>query len=395
MSDTPPTQALANTATSNPLRMTLRKILEAVIRTAKDTSSPFVSQTIIDSFATEDNIRSVLQQESNFIATYDPGELDGEVKSIHTEAPKFFTLMLCSNILIDSLVNLRQKGVTDNNLPLTPKDCEHLEERATFDDNGEFLPQQKYFTAMLEEGRYDLEVPEAFPSPFRTGLSQGVQIGVGHNGKVRNIPATNRCFDFRRPSTEQRFALKIIESWNEEAAQCEQAFLENMKNHEHEHIANSYTAFWHRGSYHIISELAAGDVDQLLTEARQWTPSLQWLLQQMHGLASALQTIHNRPSNDECFGVHGDIKENNILAYFRYGQKAPPHLCLADWDCYDYVTDPNKLCYIEKDQTEDIRAMGRLYATLLLRFRPDRGDLDQTSGGKSEAFVPSNAPKLV
>jgi hypothetical protein len=119
-----------------------------------------------------------------------------------------------------------------------------------------------------------------------------------------------------------------------------------MKAFPHDHIARTHTAFWYRNDYRIISKMAGGDAEGLMTKIASRgrhtvipTYTLEWLIRQMHGLSSALQKIH-RPNN-ESRGSHGDINIKNILVYFRDGVNAPPHLCLTDWGCYQRWTGPH------------------------------------------------------
>jgi hypothetical protein len=81
-------------------------------------------------------------------------------------SPRLWVLLLYSSVSIEIIKLISDRNLTDKDLPLTLQDhCNHLnsEIQETLKTDGEFLPYQKFFTVMLEEGRYNLQVPEDVP----------------------------------------------------------------------------------------------------------------------------------------------------------------------------------------------------------------------------------------
>ena len=78
------------------------------------------------------------------------------------------------------------------------------------------------------------------------------------------------------------------------------------------------------GGYYLLFPLAGNDLDEFwANDPRPIRNSAtdSWIAKQMVGLASALESIHNPPSNtlqlpqDHMYGRHGDIKPENVLWY--------------------------------------------------------------------------------
>lgn len=88
----------------------------------------------------------------------------------------------------------------------------------------------------------------------------------------------------------------------------------------HPNILEHLASYHHRGVYNIISPLADMDLETLLGTNRSQTPfrSDYMLVSAMHGIASALESLHHffgEEYGKAMIGCHHDIKPQNILVY--------------------------------------------------------------------------------
>lgn len=87
----------------------------------------------------------------------------------------------------------------------------------------------------------------------------------------------------------------------------------------HPHIVPLLASYRMESKYHLVFPLA--DCDLAMYSRSEPKPSndkrtLEWFGSQMRGLADALSTVHGQNSQEkDLYGVHGDIKPENILCF--------------------------------------------------------------------------------
>jgi len=128
-------------------------------------------------------------------------------------------------------------------------------------------------------------------------------------------------------------AVKRLHSAREEDFKKEEEMLKELAKNEHPHIIKLLATFKMAGRYHLMFPWANRNLRTYWNDhpSPEWNPkTLMWCLEQMKGLASALEAIHNfkqqacnnpsqlvspgyARSGTYRFGRHGDIKPENIL----------------------------------------------------------------------------------
>ncbi|PSR97611.1 hypothetical protein BD289DRAFT_425290 [Coniella lustricola] len=146
------------------------------------------------------------------------------------------------------------------------------------------------------------------------------------------------------------FAIKRLKSKDDEAFRREVRNLLRLHNAEHPNLLSLLATYKYKGYYHLVFPWADGDLRRLW----QSTPNpqagkeeMRWLASQCASIASALRSVHagaeswmhstgDGPSDKQRmamnkFGLHGDIKPENIFIFSKGHQKKAlamglPHL---------------------------------------------------------------------
>lgn len=109
------------------------------------------------------------------------------------------------------------------------------------------------------------------------------------------------------------------------------------------HLVKLLVTFQHGENHYLMFEWADGDLQNFWKTRTAKEPLLadKWAAQQCYGLATALKQIHgmatwqrkkreSSPLSDE-YGIHGDIKPENILWFSSYGDhNSKDHLVVSD-----------------------------------------------------------------
>jgi serine/threonine protein kinase len=260
------------------------------------------------------------------------------------------------------IVELMDDNLKDTDLPLVPCDAEkgyrHILARRTLpmvplQCLQDWPPQlRKSFKEMqhrLSPAFLDLTTDPAsgqrvvqhkeFESAVVLPFMECEQKEHGGYGIVSRVKIHSHCHgfcDILRPiETDQYFALKRIiktpkakqtnsdiDFWNEVDS------LKRFSGFSHEHLVTLLMTWTIRDRYYLLFPLAECDLD------RYWESktipedpynqlldieTLEWLLEQVHGMTDALDKIHNPSWNtlspQDQFGRHGDLKPENVLWY--------------------------------------------------------------------------------
>lgn len=151
--------------------------------------------------------------------------------------------------------------------------------------------------------------------PISITFAESDLIGAGSYGTVfQSAQVSGDAHD-------RRYAIK---KFSGEAARMsfeqELKALEALQSSGHQNITLHNSGWRQDGDFYILFPLAQGDLRSMF---RQSPPPLglraeQWMVEQMAGLASAVDYLHNgllAPKRDEAALCHGDLKPENILLF--------------------------------------------------------------------------------
>lgn len=138
------------------------------------------------------------------------------------------------------------------------------------------------------------------------------------------------------PALNPYFAIKKLRSKDDEAFRREVRNLLRLHNAEHPNLVSLLATYKYRGYYHLVFPWADGDLRRLW----QSTPNpsagkdeMRWLAGQCASIASALRSVHagaeswvhgagdRKHMAMNKFGIHGDIKPENIFIFSKGQQK--------------------------------------------------------------------------
>ncbi|KAF5645962.1 serine threonine kinase [Fusarium tjaetaba] len=194
----------------------------------------------------------------------------------------------------------------------------------------------------------DLEAPMFydFGSSSRSVFDEAVSIKCGgtsqvfrvqfHSGLVHEYAAEGK--------EEHAFALKkICNGTSQDYARERDAYRRlSLAQNPHPHIVPLLASYLMESKYHMVFPLA--DCDLAMYLRNQPKPSndkrtLEWFGGQLRGLADALSTIHGQKGQAKTvYGVHGDIKPENILCFGSNDGDRPMRLALTDFGSSYFCT---------------------------------------------------------
>lgn len=125
--------------------------------------------------------------------------------------------------------------------------------------------------------------------------------------------------------------------------------------------------------FYFLYDFAKGDLEDVFASTQySHQNSITWVAEQFHGLAEALQAVHNErkddlrenlhATEDRFYGRHGDIKPSNILWFNSEATGGKDILALSDFGTGRLHTKPRT--------TEDPRNLAGT-----LTYRPPEFDL--------------------
>jgi len=106
----------------------------------------------------------------------------------------------------------------------------------------------------------------------------------------------------------------------------EERILKKLQTFNDPHIVELLDSYCTLDSYVLVFPLANSNIDELMERdlsSSNIEPTAAWVVEQMAGLANALQYLHTGDDKNKSYGRHGDIKPENIL-WYSTGEKGPP-----------------------------------------------------------------------
>lgn len=267
-----------------------------------------------------------------------PGHAKEELgKQARSTARILFLITVAADLPMSNLcLLLLHRGLNDQNLPITNVTYDALEERVKLK---EFQALQHLIPPVLKESTFltsgvDSTLPIEIKSVFAPGTTRRMYRAYMDTEyyKIRTLeqqaddPSLSRMLavieiNTATPEQESRARSKI------EFAQ----FLADRVHHEH--IARSFGTFAlsymfpGETTQYLIAERPVGNLKYYILKRDPQThhhkkhpalPTDYWLRKQVCGLAKALADIHT-PTNGR-FGIHHDIRPENILLFEETGQ---------------------------------------------------------------------------
>jgi serine/threonine protein kinase len=114
----------------------------------------------------------------------------------------------------------------------------------------------------------------------------------------------------------------------------------------HPHIVPLFATYVMEGRYHFVFPSANYDLAtywRTQTRPNNGKLSLQWFAGQIRGLADALTTVHGQKGQARDFyGVHGDIKPENILCFVSNDSDRGPRFALSDFGSSYFCTPEHR-----------------------------------------------------
>lgn len=174
----------------------------------------------------------------------------------------------------------------------------------------------------------------------------------GGNSEVWKVKIHDAHHTFQNSNTAMPnnpyLAIKKLKSKDDEAFRREVHNLQRLHNAEHPNLLNLLATYKYKGYYHLVFPWADGDLRRLwrtTPNPQAGKEEMRWLAQQCASIASALKSVHagaeswieaggDGPSDKQRmamnkFGIHGDIKPENIFIFSKGQQKSFKALCMG------------------------------------------------------------------
>lgn len=174
----------------------------------------------------------------------------------------------------------------------------------------------------------------------------------GGNSEVWKVKIHDAHHTFQNLNTavpnNPYLAIKKLKSKDDEAFRREVRNLQQLHNAEHPNLLNLLATYKYKGYYHLVFPWADGDLRRLWRSTpnpQAGKEEMRWLAQQCASIASALRSVHagaeswieaggDGPSDKQRmamnkFGIHGDIKPENIFIFSKGQQKSFKALCMG------------------------------------------------------------------
>ncbi|KAJ4410962.1 hypothetical protein N0V82_009113 [Gnomoniopsis sp. IMI 355080] len=279
-------------------------------------------------------------------------------------------------VLLDrahQILSFRQEGLSDTNLPLTKvqaEDGEGFELRRGDAPNihlGCFDGWTQNDIKAFEKLQWRVVVPVFSDTPKQQFLDLEDQAVLpyieswenkerdhfkGGNSEVWKVKIHDAHHTFQNLNTAMPnnpyLAIKKLKSKDDEAFRREVRNLQRLHNAEHPNLLNLLATYKYKGYYHLVFPWADGDLRRLWRSTpnpQAGKEEMRWLAQQCASIASALKSVHagaeswieaggDGPSDKQRmamnkFGIHGDIKPENIFIFSKGQQKSFKALCMG------------------------------------------------------------------
>lgn len=340
-------------------------------------------------FVPDNNLRSILSSHNVFqelqkhyfsdMSATDLQELAGQISTNNSyESATGPSLLRTFAVLVlldqaHQILSFRQEGLSDATLPLTKveaADGEGFELRRedapgahlgcfdgwTLNDIGAFEKLQwrvvvPIFSDTTKQQFLDLEDQAVLPY-IESWENEEHDHFKGGNSEVWKVKIHDAHHTFQNLNTAMPnnpyLAIKKLKSKDDEAFRREVRNLQRLHNAEHPNLLNLLATYKYKGYYHLVFPWADGDLRRLWRSTpnpHAGKEEMRWLAQQCASIASALKSVHagaeswieaggDGPSDKQRmamnkFGIHGDIKPENIFIFSKGQQKSFKALCMG------------------------------------------------------------------
>lgn len=304
------------TATDSPLRAQLLAKFEQVF----DTDERFIPAGDLEQVLTSHAIKAALQSHG----------LEDLYSFVYQRAKRTFAILLVVRKL-DALQDLIREDWGDEFLPVVDAALISRSDKrlpAAFsewdlDTRKRFSDIQWAVLVPVFSEAQHLKLDDNARLPFiKTDM-----IASGAFGTVScvEIHRDHEQFEkFESPTNEKGrvYALKQFSQVkahdNRRAFDRELAVLRSLRSSGHDHIMGYWASFEQQGRYSIIFPLAEENLRQFWANTTPSSVTSHWYLQQMTGIATALDYLHNdllAQDSSPLSGYHHDIKPENILVF--------------------------------------------------------------------------------
>lgn len=344
----------------------------------------FVPDDALNSVLSHQSVSTELRRHFPVMPTEELHQLAGEItmNESHGGIPSTGLLRTFAALVLsdkaNSIIEFSQEGLSDMALPLTKvgtanalaggvkfelrrKDALHVQLRCfggwSQSDVDTFEKLQwrvliPSFSDVAKETDVDfLDLADQTVLPYvESWENKKVDHYKGGNSEVWKVKIHDAHHKFQNLNTvvpnNPYFAIKKLKSKDDEAFRREVRNLQRLHNAEHPNLLSLLATYKYKGYFHLVFPWADGDLRRLW----QSTPNpqagkdeMRWLASQCASIASALKSVHagaeswmrnddgrdarDGPSDKQRmamnkFGIHGDIKPENIFIFAKGQQKS-------------------------------------------------------------------------
>ncbi|KAJ4396583.1 hypothetical protein N0V93_000804 [Gnomoniopsis smithogilvyi] len=340
----------------------------------------FVPDNALKTILSSRNVLQELQKHYlSELSAIDLQELAGQISTnvshqaaIGSSLLRTFAILLLVDRAHD-IHSFRQEGLSDMTLPLTKAKAANGEgfelrrEDAPGVHLGCFDGWSQHDIEAFEKLQWRVVVPVFSDTPKQQFLDLEDQAVLpyieswenkehdhfkGGNSEVWKVKIHDAHHTFQNLNTtvpnNPYLAIKKLKSKDDEAFRREVRNLQRLHNAEHPNLLNLLATYKYKGHYHLVFPWADGDLRRLWRSTpnpQAGKEEMRWLAQQCASIASALKSVHagaeswieaggDGPSDKQRmamnkFGIHGDIKPENIFIFSKGQQKSFKALCMG------------------------------------------------------------------
>jgi serine/threonine protein kinase len=201
-----------------------------------------------------------------------------------------------------------------------------------------FCELQWLFLAPVFTGKnYEYYLHKKCPLPFLDSKRE-IQIRFSHHSKVYNVSVHGahlkweQAKHFKYNSDESYVAIKELHPDATDKDGAEARTLEKLNKLDHDHLIKCIATYQQHGKYCFMFPWANGGNLRQFWVREDHIPReldlLIWVLQQMHGLAHGIMTLHQFNNRENC--RHGDLKPENILRFMSDNEPSFGRLVVTD-----------------------------------------------------------------
>lgn len=299
----------------------------------------FVPSWFLREFFTRDTIEHLVRQYDWSDITGKPADLTSPsedkafVSYIDNWGVHLLATIIFAGLDLAFLHKLWKANIKEKDMPLSlPNRPESIEE-------GEFEKFRRYQSSFKAHNFPDSQKPtelgkhEDILDRVLVPVTSKTHIGKGANGDVYQVQIQEEHHNFS-PDRNSPLAMKVLKRDEPDSpySRHELEILKTLAEVPHPHLTPFYGSWRHRGVFHMLFPLAKCDLYRFLSETTA-PPDLEgpfvlWAISQMHGLAGALNHIHNLSpvgldssqefrdgTNTLRTGVHLDLSLKNVLVF--------------------------------------------------------------------------------